>query len=346
MTRPSDTGTRPILEIEDLHTTYRTRRGGVKAVDGISLSVKPGETLGIVGESGSGKSVLARSAMGLAQRIQGAEVTGRIEFDGVELDAMDKQARARYWGRDVAMIFQDPMTSLNPVKRIGTHLIEPLRHHLGMSRRDARERGVELLRQVGIAEPARRFGQYPHELSGGMRQRVCIALALCCHPRLLIADEPTTALDVTVQRQILDLLERVTGDTDMATMLITHDLGVVAKRADRVVVMYAGRVVEQAPVRELFHRPRHRYTAALLRAVPRMGDEPHRRLQTMSGNPPNLLNPPVGCRFAARCDLATELCTSVDPEWTIDPSNGHGFACHHPVPVAAPRPFAIEEAVP
>lgn len=329
---------RPLLVADDLTTTFATKRGDIRAVDGVSIHVALGETLGIVGESGSGKSVLARTAMGLSQRAQRAAVTGRIEFDGRDVEELDKADLKHFWGKEIAMIFQDPMTSLNPVKKIGTHLMEPVRYHLGLTRQQSKDRAIDLLAQVGIPGPARCFSQYPHELSGGMRQRVCIALALACRPRLLIADEPTTALDVTVQRQILDLLSDVTADTEMSTILITHDLGVVAKRAHRVAVMYAGRIVEQAQVQDVFHRTRHPYTRALLASVPRLGDPAHGRLATMPGSPPNFADLPAGCRFAARCPNAQADCREIDPVLTDLDQDGHLVACHHPIPLPIRRP--------
>jgi peptide/nickel transport system ATP-binding protein len=330
-----------LLQVDDLHTTFTTPRGLVRAVDGVDLQVAAGETVGIVGESGSGKSVFVRSVMGLTNHVPQAKVTGQVTFDGQDLSAADASAYRSLWGAEIAMIFQDPMTSLNPVKKIGAHFDQGLRKTLGLSKKDARSRATELLVEVGIPEPVRRLDQYPHELSGGMRQRVCIALALACRPKLLIADEPTTALDVTVQRQILDLLEEVTATTDMATILITHDLGVVARRADRIIVMYAGRAVETADVRELFNHTTHPYTEALLASVPRLTYDPHTRLAAIPGTPPDLSRPIVGCPFAPRCRYATELCRTEHPPLepaTADP--GHLVACYHPVDVDSRAPLA------
>jgi peptide/nickel transport system ATP-binding protein len=327
--------TAPLLQVDDLRTTFATPRGAVRAVDGVSLSLVPGETLGVVGESGSGKSVLVRSIMGLTRHDPNATVTGGITFDGRDLSGASKADWRKIWGREIAMVFQDPMTSLNPVRKIGAHLAQPLRLHLDMSRKEAKARSIELLAEVGIPEPARRLDQYPHELSGGMRQRVCIALALACRPKLLIADEPTTALDVTVQRQILDLLERVTADTGMATILITHDLGVVAKRADRIIVMYAGRPVEEADVRSLFYETKHPYTEALLASVPRLAYEPHTKLAAISGHPPDLANPKPGCAFAPRCSYADDVCHGDSPVLVLE--DGHAVACQHPVGVTIGR---------
>ena len=322
----------PLLQVDDLRTRFATPRGAVRAVEGVSLTLDRGETIGIVGESGSGKSVLVRSVMGLLNHDPNATVTGKVVFDGRDLSSATKGEWRRIWGAEIAMIFQDPMTSLNPVRKIGAHLAQPLRQHLGLSRKDARTRSVELLAEVGIPEPTRRLDQYPHELSGGMRQRVCIALALACRPKLLIADEPTTALDVTVQRQILDLLGQVTADTGMATILITHDLGVVAKRADRIVVMYAGRAVEQGEVRPLFRAPNHPYTEALLASVPRLSYEPHTRLAAIPGHPPDLTQPLAGCAFASRCTHASDSCRiDLPPLAAVAGATGaHAVACHFP----------------
>ena len=334
------TGT-PLLQVRDLHTTFHTPRGPVPAVDGVDLDLAAGETICIVGESGSGKSVFVRSVMGLTNHVPQAKVTGQVTFDGRDLSAADTNAYRSLWGAEIAMIFQDPITSLNPVKKIGAHFDQGLRKTLGLSKKDARARATELLVEVGIPEAVRRLDQYPHELSGGMRQRVCIALALACRPKLLIADEPTTALDVTVQRQILDLLEQVTADTNMATILITHDLGVVARRADRIVVMYAGRAVERAEVRELFHHTTHPYTEALLASVPRLAYDPHTRLAAIPGTPPDLSRTIVGCPFAPRCAYATDICRVEHPR--LEPAASdrqHLAACHHPVDVDSRAPLA------
>jgi peptide/nickel transport system ATP-binding protein len=340
-------GTAPLLQVTDLHTTFDTPRGPVRAVDGVSLELAAGETIGIVGESGSGKSVFVRSVMGLSYHVPNARVDGSIKFEGRELTGLSKADWRRIWGKEIAMIFQDPMTSLNPVKKIGAHFTQPLRQHLNLGRKEARDRAAELLTEVGIPEPVRRLDQYPHELSGGMRQRVCIALALACRPKLLIADEPTTALDVTVQRQILDLLAQVTSDTGMATVLITHDLGVVARRAQRIIVMYAGEAVEEAPVRPLFHRTSHPYAEALLASVPRLAYEPHTRLAAIPGTPPNLAVPIQGCPFEPRCSYATDVCREVRPVLEPSPADpehpSHTVACHHPVTVATtPAPVGGE----
>jgi len=320
----------PLLVVEDLHTVFHTPRGDVRAVDGVSFAVAPGETLGLVGESGSGKSVLGRTVMGLISNAQTTTVTGRVLLGGQDIHALDRGRRRRLWGTEVAMVFQDPMTSLNPVKRIGAHLTETLRSHLSCSRKEATERGTDLLRQVGIPEPARRMTQYPHELSGGMRQRVVIALALTCDPRLLIADEPTTALDVTVQKQILDLLARLTEERHMAMILVSHDLGAVVGRTDRVQVMYAGRTVESGDTRPVFAAPGHHYTDALLGSIPQLTNAPHTLLRSIEGSPPDMTRPPTGCRFAPRCGRADETCVEVPPP--LLPAlggDGRKVACHH-----------------
>jgi oligopeptide/dipeptide ABC transporter ATP-binding protein len=295
-----------LLEVEHLRTYFSTREGDVKAVDGVSFSVERGSTLGIVGESGCGKSVTALSIMGLIPKPPARIVDGSIRFAGGELTDLSERELEDIRGGELAMIFQDPMTSLNPTLTIGTQITETLRRHLGSSRQDARRRAVELLEEVRIPNAASRLDDYPHRYSGGMRQRVMIAIAISCNPKLLIADEPTTALDVTVQAGILDLLEELREEHDMAMILITHDMGVVAEAADDVLVMYAGQVVEQAPALELFDHPEHPYTEALLGALPTLEAEqgPSARLTVIPGRPPDLLAPPAACRFAPRCPYA------------------------------------------
>ncbi|MGY1812087.1 ABC transporter ATP-binding protein [Blastococcus sp. SYSU D00820] len=326
----------PLLVVDDLHTVIHTARGDLRAVDGVSLTLGRGETLGIVGESGSGKSVLGRTIMGLHTTGPLTTITGSVRFGGREVHGMSPKQLRELWGAEIGMVFQDPMTALNPVKKVGVHLTESLQKHRGLNRAQARERAVELLGLVGIPDPRRRIDQYPHELSGGMRQRVVIAMALANEPALLIADEPTTALDVTVQRQILDLLDRLQAELGMAVILISHNLGVVAGRADRVAVMYAGRIAETAPAAELFGAPHHPYTEALLSAIPRLEQAPHVRLEAIDGAPPNMLRPPAGCRFAPRCRYAQDDCRSVVPPLDGELGSGitapgHAFACHHPV---------------
>jgi peptide/nickel transport system ATP-binding protein len=319
----------PLLQVKDLRTSFRTSRGLLRAVDGVSFDLDRGETIGIVGESGSGKSVLVRSIMNLLPRT--ANIEGQVLFEGREVRSLPRDERKHFWGTQIAMVFQDPMTSLNPVKKVGRQLTDPLRYHLGLSGDAARKRALELLDLVRIPEASRRLGQYPHELSGGMRQRVIIAIALSCNPKLLIADEPTTALDVTVQKQILDLLASLQRELHMAMVLITHDLGVVAGRAKRIAVMYGGQVVETADTRALFASMRHPYTEALLKSIPRVEHESHTRLEAISGRPPDMVHPPVGCRFAPRCRYAQPTCVDNPPELAPGPGPGHRFACFFPV---------------
>jgi oligopeptide/dipeptide ABC transporter ATP-binding protein len=320
-----------LLEVDDLRTYFNTRSGDVHAVDGISFAVERGRTLGIVGESGCGKSVTALSIMGLlvpAARIE----TGSIRFDGRDLTKLSERELEDVRGRQIAMIFQDPMTSLNPTITIGTQLTETMQRHLDISNDEARKRAADLLEEVHIPNARRRLDDYPHRYSGGMRQRVMIAIALSCSPKLLIADEPTTALDVTVQAGILDLLEELRDEHEMSMIIITHDMGVVAEAADDIAVMYAGQIVEQASAEELFDRPEHPYTEALLGALPQLEGEGVRegRLTAIPGRPPDLLNPPPACRFAPRCKYAGgDSCTQVPPELReIRP--GHLVRTAHP----------------
>ena len=322
--------TEPLLVVEDLHTSFRTTRGTVRAVDGVSFTVDSGKTLGIVGESGSGKTVLARSIMGLLP-VRDVVRSGTVRFAGHELTAMTPDELRQVWGAEMSMIFQDPMTALNPVKRIGTQITESLRIHLGMARSDANSTAVELLRSVGIPSPEERVGWYPFQLSGGMRQRVMIAIALACAPRLVLADEPTTGLDVTVQAQILDLLAELQRERQMAVILITHDLGVVAHRADEIVVMYAGRIVERAPTRTLFADTRMPYTQALMDSIPRLSEPSGARLHSIAGRPPDLIHPPPGCRFAPRCPYAQDKCRETEPPLRTAGSPEHLFACWFPL---------------
>ncbi|WP_067881106.1 ABC transporter ATP-binding protein [Nocardia vermiculata] len=321
----------PSLEVTDLRVWFDTPRGMVRAVDGIDVSVPAGTTLGIVGESGSGKSVLARAVMNILPRNSSIRPGSRIEIDGRDTAALSRAEARALWGSRVAMVFQDPMTSLTPVLTIGAQLAETLRRHLPLSRAEAAQRGEELLTSVGIPDARKRLRQYPHNLSGGMRQRVVIALALACSPQLLIADEPTTALDVTVQHQILTLLARLQRENGMAMVLITHDLGVVAGRTDEIAVMYAGRVVEQAPTEELFRTTRHPYTQALLRSIPRLAAPSHTRLEAVPGRPPTIIDPPPGCAFAPRCRYARPRCLSETPQLIGAAHSRHRFACFHPV---------------
>jgi len=319
----------PLLDVNDVQTFFKTPRGLVRAVDGVSLTLERGKTIGIVGESGSGKSVLSRSIMGLLPN--NVVRHGSIKFEGREIGDADSETMRRYWGTQMSMVFQDPMTSLNPVMRVGKQITESLRYHLDVTKDYAEETALALLQSVGIPEAERRLREYPHQLSGGMRQRVMIAIALACGPRLLFADEPTTALDVTVQAQILDLLQAQQRERFMAMVLVTHDLGVVAGRADNTAVMYAGQFVEYAPTRSLFAETRHPYTEALLKSIPKLTQPSHTRLDAISGRPPDLVSPPVGCRFAARCAYAQPRCVAEEPTLSDATSPGHAFRCFYPV---------------
>jgi peptide/nickel transport system ATP-binding protein len=305
-----------LLEVDDLRTHFFTDGGTVHAVDGVSFAVERGRTLGLVGESGCGKTVCALSIMGLVPRPPARIVGGRIRFEGRELSSLPERELEDVRGRDIGMVFQDPMTSLNPTVTIGGQITETLRRHLGLSREEARRRAVELLEEVRIPGAAQRFDDYPHLFSGGMRQRVMIAVAVSCRPKLLIADEPSTALDVTIQAQILNLLDELRREHEMAMILITHDMGVVAQVADEVAVMYAGQIVEQAETLELFERPEHPYAEALLGALPQLEGEGIRegRLVAIPGRPPDLVDPPAACRFAPRCPYAgVDACATETP---------------------------------
>ncbi len=315
----------PLLTVSDLRTSFHTRSGVYRAVDGVSFSVERGETLGIVGESGSGKSVTCYSIMGLIPQPPGRIESGTALFDGVDLLHCSPAESRAIRGKRVAMIFQDPMTSLNPYMRVSEQLIEPLLIHEKIPKAAALRRGLEMLESVGINDAARRIHLYPHEFSGGMRQRVMIAMALITKPELLIADEPTTALDVTVQAQILELIKRMQRELGMAVIFITHDLGVVSGLCDRVQVMYAGRIVETADTRTLFHAPRHPYTRALQRSIPALQSK-GAELYTVRGLPPDLSKPLPGCAFAARCDHAADRCTAA-PAVLAEASPGHRHAC-------------------
>jgi oligopeptide/dipeptide ABC transporter ATP-binding protein len=318
-----------LLDVDDLKTHFRTERGLVRAVDGVTFSIERGKALGIVGESGSGKTVLSRSIMGLLPST--AVLSGSVRFAGQEILGLDARQMRHLWGREMSMVFQNPMVSLNPVMRIGKQIIEPLQIHLGMTRRDAEATAVQLLRDVRIPEAERRLKQYPHELSGGMRQRVMIAIALACGPTLLFADEPTTALDVTVQAQILELIGEQRRDRNMSVILVTHDLGVVAGHTDEIAVMYGGRLVEKAPTRTLFADMKMPYTKSLMRSIPKIEDSSHTRLLAIPGRPPDLVNPPPGCRFAPRCAYAREKCTQEEPPLMPASSPDHVYACWYPV---------------
>lgn len=329
------TSTDELLVVDDLRTRFRVPAGSVKAVDGVSFTLAKGRTLGVVGESGSGKTVLSRSIMGL-NIAANAESTGSVRYLGQELIGRTPKQMRPFWGAEMSMVFQDPMTSLNPVVKVGRQLTEHIRHHLGAGKAEARTAAIELLRSVRIPEPEKRFDNYPHEMSGGMRQRVCIAIALACSPNLLFADEPTTALDVTVQHQILNLLARQQRERHMTMIMVTHDLGVVATRADEIAVMYAGKVVEKAPTKTLFSQMRHPYTQSLLWSIPKTDQPKHTRLSAIAGRPPDLVNPPPGCSFAPRCPYAQPVCVEDEPQLRSDDGDAlHRFACHIPVGTAA-----------
>lgn len=302
----------PILRVQDLRVAFATDEGVVRAVDGVSFDIEPGQVVAIVGESGCGKSVTAQTLIGLT-RSPNATISGTATFDGRDLVTMPDDQLRELRGERIAMVFQDPMTSLNPVYRVGDQIAEAIRAHRDVSKKDALARAVELLHSVGIPNPERRVRDYPHEFSGGMRQRVMIAMALALEPELLIADEPTTALDVTIQAQILSLLRTLNREKNVSVLLITHDLGVVADLADKVVVMYAGQVVEEAPLEDLFYRPQHPYTWGLLGSIARLDEPRPDRLPQIPGHPPSLLDPPVGCRFAARCAYAFDDCSRPPP---------------------------------
>jgi peptide/nickel transport system ATP-binding protein len=316
----------PILEVQDLRTHFFTRDGVTRAVDGVTFSLAPGETLGIVGESGCGKSVTALSILRLLPPKLSRIVGGSVRFEGTDLIGLDEAAMRAIRGNRIAMIFQEPMTSLNPVLTIGEQIAEAVRIHQGASQKDAMARAVEMLKLVRIPDAERRIGDYPHQFSGGMRQRVMIAMALSCNPKLLLADEPTTALDVTVQKQILRLMLELKERIGSAVILITHDLGVIAETARRVVVMYAGRVVEQAEVTALFDTPLHPYTRGLMASIPRLKHQHARRLTEIPGIVPDLRTPIPGCSFAPRCPLATDRCREAAP-LLEDHGGGHLAAC-------------------
>ncbi|MCB7038943.1 ABC transporter ATP-binding protein [Eggerthella sinensis] len=313
-----------LLSVKNLSTEFPVKKGIVRAVEDVSFDVDAGEILAIVGESGSGKSVTSLSVMGLLAE-PGHVAGGSMEFEGKDLTKLSEKQYRELRGNDMAMIFQEPMTSLNPVYRVGKQITEAIRTHEKVSKAEAKTRAVDLLRKVGIPSPEARINDYPHQMSGGMRQRVMIAMALACNPKLLIADEPTTALDVTIQAQILDLLRRLRDDTGMAVLLITHDLGVVSETADRVVVMYCGQVVEEADVRELFDHPMHPYTLGLLKSIPRLEDDDTKRLYMIKGMVPNPLEMPPGCHFSDRCDSCMDICRQQIPD-LVD-LDGHKVRC-------------------
>ncbi len=323
----------PLLQVSDLRVRFRQRGQDVPAVNGVSYSLDTGTTLAVVGESGSGKTVSSRAVMGLLP--PAATVSGSVRFQGTELLGLtDAQLRSRR-GRDIAMVFQDPSRSLNPTMRIGAQVTEAIRAHRPVGRRAARDRAIELLALVRLPTPRRRFVEYPHQLSGGMRQRVMIAIALACHPKLLIADEATTSLDVTTQAQIMELLLELTDQLGMALMLISHDLGLAASYTDEVMVMYAGRIVEQAPTRQLFSRVRMPYTKVLLDAIPRLERPSHSLFPVIGGQPPDPVSLPPGCSFAPRCPSARDRCVTENPP-LAEHEPGHLFACWYPCPGGVP----------
>ncbi len=317
-----------ILVVDDLHVSFASARGNIQAVRGVSVSIRKGESIGVVGESGSGKTVLSRGIMGLLT--QNATRTGRVEFAGHDLSSLARDELRTHWGTGMAMIFQDPMTSLNPVRRIGSQIMEGLTVRLGMSKQQAKARAVELLERVRIPDPYAALRKYPGQLSGGMRQRVMIAIAVACTPELLFADEPTTALDVTVQAQVLELLDELRGESNMSMVLVTHDLGVVAGHTDRILVMYAGQVVEAAPTAELFANMKMPYTEALLKSIPRMDLPSGQKIPVIAGRLPDPTQPEPGCAFAPRCQYATDKCRAEQPP-LVDMGNGHSYRCFFPI---------------
>ncbi|MDF2839278.1 MAG: oligopeptide transport system ATP-binding protein [Clostridia bacterium] len=319
-------GKERILELNDLHVSFDTYSGEVHAVRGVSFHLDKGEAIAIVGESGCGKSVTAKSIMKLIPMPPGRIKKGNILFNGKDITNYTKKQMEVIRGSEIGMIFQDPMTSLSPTMLVGKQIAEGLIQHQKLSKKQAHTRSIEMLRMVGIPNPDKRVNQYPHEFSGGMRQRVMIAIALACNPKVLIADEPTTALDVTIQAQILDLMKELKKQIDTSIILITHDLGVVAGMADRVLVMYAGKVVESGKVEELFKNPKHPYTVGLLKSVPRLDLENKEELIPISGTPPDLFAPPTGCGFAARCVYAMKVCYLLQPQ-TEECGEGHHAAC-------------------
>jgi oligopeptide transport system ATP-binding protein len=330
----------PLLEVRDLQTQFHTQDGVVKAVDGVSFHVNRGETLGIVGESGCGKSVTSLSIMRLIPNPPGKIAGGQILFDGEDLLQISEEQMRHIRGNRIAMIFQDPMTSLNPVLTVGRQITESLELHMKLNKREAQHRAAELLDMVGIPSAGKRLDNYPHQFSGGMRQRVMIAMALSCNPELLIADEPTTALDVTIQAQILELINQLREELQAAVIMITHDLGVVAGMTDRVTVMYAGKVVEEGSTKEIFANPRMPYTIGLLRSIPRLDEEERRKLTPIRGLPPNLIDLPAICPFSPRCDYVQDACLAQTPPLrTVGPD--HRAACLFDITMASPIPERV-----
>ncbi|MDJ0926311.1 MAG: ABC transporter ATP-binding protein [Gammaproteobacteria bacterium] len=318
----------PLLRVRDLAVEFATPQGTVRAVDGISFDVHENETVGIVGESGCGKTVTGLAILGLIPSPPGRIAAGSIQFAGRELVGLDEEALRAVRGSDISMIFQEPMTALNPVFTVGSQMTDVLKRHKGLTAEQARREAIDMLGKVGIPAAARRIDEYPHQLSGGMRQRVMIAMALSCGPKLLVADEPSTALDVTTQAQVLELINALQDEFGMAVILITHDLGVVAETCRRAIVMYCGKIVEKAPIEPLFDRPRHPYTHGLLDSIPRIRADKLDRLPTIEGRVPDLLHLPSGCRFADRCARATNECRAAEPDLRRD--GDAAFACFHP----------------
>jgi oligopeptide/dipeptide ABC transporter ATP-binding protein len=331
----------PILDVKGLKTVFRTRGGEVHAVNSVDFDLRPGELLGVVGESGSGKSVTMMSLLRLLPSPPAEMRDGTVMFDGQDLLKISPEELRQVRGSKIGFIFQDPMTSLNPVYTIGFQLAEPLRAHLGMSKAQARTRSIELLQLVGIPDPERRLRDYPHQFSGGMRQRVMIAIALACDPKVLIADEPTTALDATIQAQIIELVKELRQKLGMAIVWITHDLGVIAGIADRVMVMYAGQVVEEGPVMEIFNDPQHPYTQALLKTVPAVRGPRAERLQVIEGQPPIMYEAPVACSFRNRCEFAFDRCAQQNPTLAQVSAPGHRAACFLLDKASTPEPEAV-----
>jgi len=329
-------GAQPVLDVRGLKTVFKIRGGEVHAVNNVSFDLRPGELLGVVGESGSGKSVTMMSLLGLLPTPPADVQSGTVTFNGKDLLKVNAETLRSVRGGEIGFVFQDPMTSLNPVYNVGMQIMEPLRKHMGLGKRDAAKRAQELLELVGIPDAERRLKDYPHQFSGGMRQRVMIAIALACDPKVLIADEPTTALDVTIQAQILELMKDLQDRLGMAVIWITHDLGVVAGIADRVLVMYGGQIVEQAPTRELFKNPQHPYTRALLKTVPSVRGEREDRLAIIEGQPPILGAQPAACPFRDRCDVAFDRCAAENPP-RFDVGAGHDAACFFDANTGGPR---------